>query len=304
MSSKTASTVADDKATDKVTPPTAAYSGVTLALFDAWRDGSLVKELTAASKAADKELTDEQQAEVAAFTATLDETQATAMASMATLDDFGKVADIVAATQAEVAGINLAIADVKIASSKAAFQQAMATLSIPIRLASGVAGAPSEFFDHVYRVKAFKVTRFYVPYDDKVEVYSVAGDGKASLALTISKETYPNVHPTSATAIQRLHYIMFATCGKTWDNKLKRVKAADVSWPTWNLAVGIASSNTNGSNSTTVLDDTPTAWVAANLAEIPPAKPTGKASKAAIDKAADITQQAASKQAAKDKAAS
>ena len=116
-----------------------------------------------------------------------------------------------------------------------------------------------------YRITHSGNVRFYLSLADSIEMYAVDKPGKSTLLATFTQADTPNHYPTTETALQKLHAIIYAKSNKVWSDTDARLQEA-CKHTTWNeacnaLGIGV---NQNGHNDTVALSITPEAWLKAN----------------------------------------
>jgi len=183
---------------------------------------------------------------------------------MTNIDNLDKVASLMTQRATLSVELSTTIAMLTLEQSAKAFGTFLSSYGLKVagtRTSSGLA-------EGMYRVKVGTHTRYYAVTPGKVVCYSANGANSQVLHV-LTPTTYPNLYPTSETALQRLHYVAYAETTKSHPDVASRLQTAESSYANWNEVLGRPSKATNGHNDTTKLDKVPADWLKENPAEEP-----------------------------------
>lgn len=161
------------------------------------------------------------------------------------------------------------IAIARLIPASKAYEVVAKAHGLPYRKPSGNSSSSVE--NTVWKVNRYKHERYYLITEESVSCYVVGDDSQgADLVVTVSAENYPNIYKTltSASAIGKLHDMLYTDSTKRFPNKPARLKAMESDPAHWYNKTGRNNDTSNGVNNMSQLEDTtPEAWLKANVKE-------------------------------------
>lgn len=238
----------------------ATYRGIQESLYVSFCSGALPTLATTHYEAGKSGLSKEQQQEVESIVADIDKVKSESRQKLVKLESFDAMLAHARETEALVAEKQARMSAIVTGSMESAFESMLAALDVkPAKVVARESELPTNV---LYEVIAHGYTRYYwhVKTDEKsaLMVYELEKN-KAKKLYELDKNNFSKIFPGSVTAIQRMHYIMYAPSEHAFESTRARLDACNNA-NKWYEPIGI-SQNTNGKNATTTLSQTPESWL-------------------------------------------
>lgn len=164
--------------------------------------------------------------------------------------------------------------------SSASFEIACEKYAITARKPAGN-GTQNLEVDKVYRITRYGHTRYWLVTDGKVSCHETNGDN-SSLVVELTAETWADLYPYAMASLTKLGMVHDAAYHRegAGGSTVQRLKKAETNLPAWWKGVGLDSVTSNGVNSITTLELSPSDWLEKN----PPVVTEKKEVKAATKK--------------------